>query len=200
MRVAIVDYGNGNFGSLIAALNRLDISPAVWTGAHDVKPVDAIFFPGVGALGEVRHRLKETGLLAQLDTLRTEGTPILGICLGLQLFFGAGDEGGQGLEWLSGTVPSLKAPILPHIGWNTVDSSQKESVLMRGLGPQPAFYFVHEYYVKTTEESVVKGYTEYGTRFPSIIEAPPLYGVQFHPELSGKAGQTLLENFLEGTR
>jgi glutamine amidotransferase len=198
VELAVIDYGNGNLGSLLAALRRLGQTPRVIARAEDIHiPTDAVIFPGVGSLAEVVPRLRRHGLLPWLNALHDKGTPMLGICLGMQLFFEQGDEGaGQGLGWLAGSVPVIEAPILPHIGWNTVEKTA-ESFLWGRIPSPPTFYFVHSYRITPSDASIVRGATEYYETFPSVIEAPPLYGVQFHPELSGHSGALLLENFLE---
>ena len=197
MKVAIIDYGHGNFGSLRTALNRLAIQPAVWHHGDDVEAVDWVIFPGVGSLKDVMAQLTSQNVLDRLESLKGHGTRFLGICLGLQLFFDEGEEGGPGLGWIPGRVPQLDAPVLPHIGWNTVTPSLPHDRLWRDLPPEPAFYFVHSYYVAPENPAIVRGTTEYHQVFPSVIVAPPLIGVQFHPELSGRAGHQLLKNILE---
>lgn len=195
MQVSIVDYGNGNFGSLIAALRRLSIDPAVWRTGSDVTATDLLIFPGVGALPEVKATLVNRNLLEPIEELHARGTPTLGICLGMQLFFETGAEGGEGFGWLKGTVPALDAPVLPHIGWNTVQPAVP-AALWHGLAPDPSFYFVHTYCVEAADPAIVAGRTTYFQSFPSVIVAPPLYGLQFHPELSGQTGSRLLANLL----
>ncbi|MDA8193439.1 MAG: imidazole glycerol phosphate synthase subunit HisH [Thermaerobacter sp.] len=196
MKVAIVNYGNGNFGSLLAALARLDLKPSIWQRGSDVHPVDLVIFPGVGALPDVMLALSQRDLLVPLTALYHADTPFLGICLGMQLFFAEGDEGGRGLGWLKGKVPALAAPILPHIGWNTVSPDPTHGWLYAGLAANPAFYFVHTYCVEPLDDSLTAGTTVYHATFPSAVVAPPLYGVQFHPELSGRSGHRLLQNLL----
>lgn len=196
MDIGIVNYGNGNFGSLVAALARLGITPRIWSRGQDVSPVDLVIFPGVGALPDVMKTLTEEHLLPPLTALKEQGVPFLGICLGMQLFFGEGAEGGRGLDWLPGTIPEIQAPILPHIGWNTLSWVQSPPPWLEGLGPDPAFYFVHSYRIAPDNPEMVVASTTYAELFPSMIVAPPLYGVQFHPELSGRNGHTLFKNFL----
>jgi glutamine amidotransferase len=192
-KVAVIDYGNGNLGSLLSALKRLPVWAQVWQNPIDVGPVDAIIFPGVGALGSVIHHLEISGLRAILERHVERAHPVMGICLGMQLFFEDGAEGGPGLGWIAGSIPALKGRVLPHIGWNTVSHSQ---VGNNGT-KDPAYYFVHSYRVLPTNPEVIVGVTEYdGEVFPSIVRAPALYGVQFHPELSGATGHLLLSQWL----
>lgn len=197
MKVAIINYGNGNFGSLVAAFERLDIHPQIWSHGRDVNKVNLVVFPGVGALPDVMTSLTRNQLLDPLTAMHQNGTPFFGICLGMQLFFGPGDEGGSGLGWLPGHSPSLKAPILPHIGWNTVRAVPDQAWLYANLPPDPAFYFVHTYRTAPHDLSIVAGLTTYEEQFPSMVASQGLTGVQFHPELSGPAGQQILVNVLE---
>ena len=196
-KVAVIDYGNGNLGSLLSALKRLPVSAQVWQNQIDAGPVDAIIFPGVGALGSVIHHLELSRLRPILEQHVERSHPVLGICLGMQLFFEDGDEGGSGLGWIAGSVPTLKAQVLPHIGWNTVAHGQ-------GAGNEtqaPAYYFVHTYRVLPTNPDIIVGVTEYdGETFPSIVRTRSLYGVQFHPELSGATGHRLLSQWLQEVR
>ncbi len=196
MELAVIDYGNGNLGSLLAALRRLRQEPVVISGAAGIQKVDAVIFPGVGSLEDVVSRLRQNGVLPWLNDLHAAGTPILGICLGMQLFFEQGEEGGEGLGWLAGTVPEIHAPVLPHIGWNSVDTTS-EPFLWQQIKNPPTFYFVHTYRIRPADPAIIRGRTEYYESFPAAIEAPPLYGVQFHPELSGPSGAQFLQNFLE---
>lgn len=196
MRVSIVDYGNGNFGSLIAALRRFDITPVIWRERKDIHDTDLVILPGVGALREVTASLHAKEIYPHLEMLRQQKTPFLGICLGMQLFFNQGDEGGHGLGWLSGSIPTIKAPVLPHIGWNTV-AITKPHALWEGIENHSSFYFVHSFRINPRNSDPVLGETEYFETFPSIIAKPPLYGMQFHPELSGQNGHRILKNFLE---
>ena len=196
MEIAVIDYGNGNLGSLLAALRRLGQRPHVVRTAKDIRHTDTLIFPGVGSMNSVLPRLKDHGLFGWLNEMRSAGVPILGICLGMQLFFDESAEGGEGLHWLPGNVTQIDAPILPHIGWNTVDATP-DSFLWRNLTEPYTFYFVHTYRVQPADPGIVRGLTQYYETFPAALYAPPLSGVQFHPELSGTSGAQLLNNFLE---
>ncbi len=199
MRVAIVRLDTGNYGSLIAAMERLGISPELWDAPSDVAPVDWVILPGVGALINLYGRLEQSGFLDALPRLKNQGTRFLGICLGLQAFFGDGEEGGHGLGWLSGTVPQVDAPILPHIGFNTIQLSGTAPGWLKEFDAVP-FYFVHSYRVQPAHLPHIAATTVYHQEFPSVVIAPPLYGVQFHPELSGKVGERFLQRLLTSER
>lgn len=196
VEIAVLDYGNGNLGSLLAALRRLGQDPHVIRTSRDICHVDALIFPGVGSMKAVIDRLQAHGLLGWLNEMHAARTPILGICLGLQLFFDESAEGGEGLHWLSGSVPKIDAPILPHIGWNEVQTTP-HSFLWRNLAKPYTFYFVHTYRIQPADPEIIRGFTDYYEHLPAAVSAPALYGVQFHPELSGKNGSRLLSNFLE---
>ncbi len=199
MRVAIIRLDTGNYGSLIAAIRRLQIHPLLWSSAEDIKPVDWVILPGVGALNNLYGRLQQRGFLEGLADLKVKGTRFLGICLGLQAFFGDGEEGGHGLGWLEGTVPRLGAQTLPHIGFNTVNTTETSPAWLKEFDSVP-FYFVHSYRVQPTDSSYVAATTLYHEEFPSVIVAPALYGVQFHPELSGPVGDRFFQKlFASGT-
>lgn len=195
MRAAILHIDTGNYGSLMAAMNRLGIRPELWSSSRDVRPIDWVVLPGVGALSDLFGRLDQLGFLEALPRLKARGTRFLGICLGLQALFGEGAEGGHGMGWLDGTVPQLDAPILPHIGFNAIRVSRTAPGWLTAFD-RALFYFVHSYRVQPTNAFHVAATTEYHQEFPSVIIAPPLYGVQFHPELSGNVGDRFLRSLL----
>ncbi len=154
---------------------------------------DAAIIPGVGNYGQAMSRL--CGFRDWLIELIQQKTPVLGICLGMQVLFDSSEESnGQGLSILSGRVVRLPSTMrVPHIGWNTIQVVS-ESRLLNGLDGLRA-YFVHSYYVQTSDTTIVRGATYYGTTFPSVIESGCVHGTQFHPEKSGNVGQQILMNF-----
>ena len=194
--IAIVDYGMGNRRSVEKALEHVGAEP-VLTADHDVlRSADAIVVPGVGAFPEAMRRLNAAGLDEVIRERAESGAPVLGICLGMQLLFehSTEHEGAEGLGLLPGEVTALHAPKLPHIGWNEV-TIRDGSRLTDGLGERAAFYHVHSFVCRASEEDVV-GEGEYGERFASIVERDNVAGVQFHPEKSSRDGLKLLANFL----
>ena len=194
--IAIVDYGMGNRRSVEKALEHVD-TRSVITRDHDaIRAADGVILPGVGAFPEAMRNVRSLGLDEVLRERAAAGVPLLGICLGQQLLFERSDEheGASGLGLLGGSVTALRAPKLPHIGWNLVTFA-RESALTAGLGEAAAFYHVHSFACRPAEEGDVVGRGEYGEPFASIVERGTVYGVQFHPEKSSKDGLALLANF-----
>ncbi len=198
--VGVVDYGMGNRRSVEKALDRVG-ARAVVTGDHEaLMGADGLIVPGVGAFPAAMRSLRELGL-DELVVRRAEaGTPVLGLCLGMQLLFDSSVElgGDRGLGLLGGEVadlrprePGLK---IPHIGWNEV-TLERSSPLTEGLPERVAFYHVHSFVVRPAEDADVVGRGDYGGAFPSIVARDPIYGVQFHPEKSSTHGLALLRNF-----
>jgi imidazole glycerol-phosphate synthase subunit HisH len=195
--VAVVDYGMGNRRSVEKAFEHVGAEVRV-TGDHEaIREADAVVVPGVGAFPEAMRRLSAAGLDGVIRERAAHGTPVLGICLGMQLLFdgSAEHEGAAGLGLLPGEVTPLEAPKLPHIGWNRV-ALERPSGLTAGLGEAAAFYHVHSFVCRPREDGDVIGRGEYGERFASIVERDNVAGVQFHPEKSSRDGLALLANFV----
>jgi glutamine amidotransferase len=194
--VALVDYGMGNRRSVEKALEHVGATVARTADPGEIRSADAVVVPGVGAFPEAMRRLNASGLDEVIRERAEDGTPVLGICLGMQLLFerSVEHEGARGLGLLPGEVTALEAPKVPHIGWNRV-AMRRPSSLTRGLGDATAFYHVHSFVCRASEEDVV-GEGEYGERFASIVERDNVAGVQFHPEKSSRDGLHLLANFV----
>ena len=194
--VALVDYGMGNRRSVEKALEHVGATVARTADPEEIRAADAVVVPGVGAFPEAMRRLNAAGLDEVIRERAEGGTPVLGICLGMQLLFerSVEHEGAQGLGLLPGEVTALEAPKVPHIGWNRV-AMRRASGLTRGLGDATAFYHVHSFVCRASDEDVV-GEGEYGERFASIVERDNVAGVQFHPEKSSRDGLQLLANFV----
>jgi imidazole glycerol-phosphate synthase subunit HisH len=193
--IAIADYGMGNRRSVEKALAHVGAESTI-TDDHDaIRAADKVILPGVGAFPEAMRNLRAGGLDELLRERALAGVPLLGICLGMQLLFDSTTEheGAQGLGILPGEVTALKAPRLPHIGWNLV--TLRTAQLTDGLGEAAAFYHVHSYACRPADERDVVGWSEYGERFASIVERENVMGAQFHPEKSSRDGLRLLENF-----
>ena len=199
-RIAILDYGMGNLRSVEKALERVGSQAVISADPDAVRAADGVILPGVGAFPAAMRRVHDLGLDALVSERLEGGTPVLGICLGLQLLFSHSveNEGAEGLGLLAGEVEPLQAPGLkvPHIGWSPV-RWERESELTEGLGGEVPFYFVHGFTPRPRDRGDVLGTAEYGERFACAVARPPLYGVQFHPEKSSTAGLRLLSNFAE---
>jgi imidazole glycerol-phosphate synthase subunit HisH len=191
--IAIADYGVGNRRSVEKALAHVGAESVI---TSDVRDASAIILPGVGAFPEAMRHLDQSGLREQLVERAAAGVPILGICLGMQLLFESSTEheGAEGLGILPGTVTALESPRLPHIGWNLV-SFARPSALTEGLGEAAAFYHVHSFACRPTDEADVVGESEYGERFVSVVERDNVMAAQFHPEKSSTDGLQMLKNF-----
>lgn len=197
--IAVVDYGMGNRRSVEKALAHVGAQARISNDVEELRAADGLVVPGVGAFPRAMTRLRELGL----DTLLVErverGTPVLGICLGLQLAFDYSSElgGAEGLGLIAGEVHGLRTGSLklPHIGWNEVRLTKPRSKLVEGLPLQCAFYHVHSLAAEPQREEDVLGVAEYGAPFVTAVEKGSFYGVQFHAEKSSAAGLRLLANF-----
>jgi glutamine amidotransferase len=198
VRIAVVDYGMGNLRSVEKALVRTGAAAEVTRDHGRLGSADGIVLPGVGAFPKAMRNLRELGLDVLLKGLSSEGVPVLGICLGMQLLFESSseNEGGAGLGLLSGPVERLLAPGLkiPLIGWSPVAWARR-SPLIEELPDECPFYFVHSFAPAAVPDDDVLGTTEYGERFVCAVERGCVFGVQFHPEKSSSSGLRLLRNF-----
>ena len=194
--IAIADYGMGNRRSVEKALAHVGATSRVTARHDDLRAADGVILPGVGAFPEAMRNLARSGLDDVLRDCAAAGVPLLGICLGLQLLFDSTTEheGAMGLGLLPGEVTALRAPKLPHIGWNLV-RLERPSALTAGLGEAAAFYHVHSFAARPAEPGDVVGRGAYGEPFVSIVERGSVFGVQFHPEKSSRDGLALLANF-----
>ncbi|HEY5765615.1 MAG TPA: imidazole glycerol phosphate synthase subunit HisH [Candidatus Deferrimicrobiaceae bacterium] len=207
--IGVVDYGMGNLRSVGKALESLGFPVVVSGSPRDLSRCRGIVLPGVGAFRDCMENLRRQRLIPFLSDRLAEGSPFLGICLGLQVLFSESEEFGryEGLGFvpgkvvrfprgLSGPSPSGKKAVLkvPHMGWNRVARAQDHPVL-RGIPDGTYFYFVHSYYVVPEDPSVVAGRTSYGVEFAAAVGKGNLLAVQFHPEKSQAAGLAVLESF-----
>ena len=196
-RIAILNYGMGNLRSVEKALERVGAEGQI-TADHDVaRAADGIILPGVGAYPRAMERIRELGLDRLVGERRDAGTPVLGICLGLQLLFESSVElgGASGIGLLEGEVEELSTQglKLPHIGWSPV-RWERESRLTEGIPSGTPFYFVHTFAPRPGSHDLL-GSADYGERFACATESGSVFGVQFHPEKSSEAGLRLLSNF-----
>jgi imidazole glycerol-phosphate synthase subunit HisH len=195
VKAAVIDYDLGNLPSVTKALERIGVEAEVTSSAGSMTQADAVVLPGVGHFGTGMRNLRERGLDDALRDWATAGRPLLGICVGLQLFMESSEEdpGEAGLSIVEGGCRRLVAPKVPHMGWNTLEVSNGSTVL-GALEPGDMAYFVHSYYVEPKPEAVAAT-TSYGETFCSVVEQDNVVGVQFHPEKSSEVGRRILKSF-----
>lgn len=197
--IAILDYDAGNLKSVEKALLFLGQECMITRNAREVATADKLILPGVGSFGSAMEQLKKYEIDKMLREASAEGKPVLGICLGLQLMFDESEEspGAEGLHLLEGSIlriPDTEGLKIPHIGWNSLDLSNNGR-LFQGIGGEPYVYFVHSYYLKAKDESIVTASARYGVHIHASVEKGSLFACQFHPEKSGSAGLRILSNF-----
>lgn len=203
--VAVLDYGSGNVRSAVRAVERAGADVQLTSDPAVAAEADGLLVPGVGAFEACMRGLREVDGVRIVERRLIAGRPVLGICVGMQILFAEGIEHGvrtQGCGEWPGVVERLQAPIVPHMGWNTVEPGEG-SAMFSGVD-QERFYFVHSYglrdWVLTRPPALTQAkvtWTEYGgDRFVAAVEDGPLWATQFHPEKSGDAGLRLLQNWL----
>jgi glutamine amidotransferase len=198
MKIGIVDIGIGNIGSLKNALHCQGWDSFLISKPEDFNGITHLILPGVGAFSAAIKRLHESRLFDRIKKFANEGSPVMGICLGMQLLADCGTEGGVQLGL--GLIPGRIVPIqalglrLPHVGWNTAQQAQRHR-LLEGIRNEVDFYFVHSYrYMVENNENILAN-TDYGEIFPSIVGKGNVVVAQFHPEKSQANGLRLLDNF-----
>ena len=198
-KVCIMDYGSGNVKSVYNLVKHLGYETVISNSKYEIQKATHLILPGVGSFASAMSKIKSNISLNILNVdVLDKKKPILGICVGMQVMANKGYENGEniGLGWIDGTVRKINVSNspLPHIGWNNI-IIKKKSKLTSYLDKVNDFYFVHSY-AYNTERDYIIAETDYEEQFPSIIKKDNIYGVQFHPEKSQKAGQQLLKNFL----
>ena len=199
--IAIIDYDAGNLKSVEKALIRVGADPVVTRDAKVITQADKVILPGVGAFGEAMEKLESFDLIDPIYKVVEQGTPFLGICLGLQLLFEYSEEkeGCKGLSLLKGgikRIPDAPGLKVPHMGWNSLKVTENAK-LFRNLPENPYVYFVHSYYLQAEDPAIVAASTEYGVTIHASVEKDNLFACQFHPEKSGETGLAILKNFVE---
>ena len=199
--IAIIDYNAGNLKSVEKALSAIGRESVITRDRHEILKADKVILPGVGAFGDAMAQLKKYELDKVIHEVADMDKPFLGICLGLQLLFERSEEspGVEGLGILKGEIlkiPETEGLKIPHMGWNSL-TFQNQGRLFKGLEEHPYVYFVHSYYLKAEEESIVKATTQYGVTIHASVEKGNVFACQFHPEKSSRAGLQMLKNFAE---
>ncbi len=195
MEVAIIDYGAGNIRSLQFALERLGVRGHLTSDPEQIVKADQVIFPGQGAAQSAMNKLKRQGLDQLIPQLKQ---PVLGICLGMQLLCDYSEEGDvEGLGIIQGKVKRFSDQVkVPQMGWNTI--TQNQTTLFQNIKPNEFMYLVHSYFVPILPETIA--ISTYDQPYSVALNKDNFYGVQFHPEKSSKAGQQLLQNFLNLSR
>ena len=197
--IAIIDYDAGNLKSVEKALAYIGEESVITGEREEILKADKVILPGVGSFGDAMANLKRLGLDDVIRKVAANGTPFLGICLGLQLLFESSEEtpGVEGLGILKGKVlriPDKEGLKIPHIGWNSLKLSNNGR-LFQGMTGEPYVYFVHSYYLQAEDPAIVKATTDYSTCIHASVEQGNVFACQFHPEKSSAVGLQILKNF-----
>lgn len=198
----IIDYKTGNLGSISNMFRKIGVEALVSSNIADLEKAKKIILPGVGSFDNGMDNLKKLGLIPVLSRkVLIDKTPVLGICLGMQLFAKKSEEGKlPGLGWIDGEIVRFKFKNdqgklkVPHMGWNTI-KIKKDNFLLKDMYQETRFYFAHSYHLACNSPEDILSTTDYGYEFPSIIQKENIFGVQFHPEKSHKFGMIIFKNF-----
>jgi len=202
-KVCIIDYGSGNARSVYNIFQSIHPFVKLSCMPDDIEDATHLVLPGVGAFGATMEKLKTLSILGILEkNVLKDKKHFLGICVGMQILAGEGMEHGvyKGLGWIPGTVKIIdtRGLCLPHVGWNNF-KMRRDNALLEGINQGTDFYYVHSYQFEASDTKDVVATCEYGVEFAAIINVENIYGVQFHPEKSQKAGKRLLQNFMRLT-
>lgn len=195
--IAIIDYGVGNLRSVEKAFAANGCAAVVSSDEQVLRQAERLVLPGVGAFGACMSKLVTRGFDELVRERVAAGTPLLGVCVGMQMLFQESEEFGasRGLGFLRGRVRRFSADlVVPQVGWNQV-RQQNSNPLFEGINDSAFFYFVHSYYCEPEDTDVIAGETDYGVAYASAVARENLFGVQFHPEKSQKDGLRMLANF-----
>lgn len=196
-KIAIIDYGVGNLRSVEKAFAAMGCDASVSSDERVLRLAERLVLPGVGAFAACMKALTERGFDQLVRERVAGGTPLLGVCVGMQMLFEESEEFGPstGLGLLRGRVRRFSDDlVVPHVGWNQI-RQRLAHPLFQGIADEAFFYFVHSYYCEPAESRIVLGETDYGVTYASVVGQDNVFGVQFHPEKSQAAGLRLLANF-----
>jgi len=210
MSVGIIDYGVGNLGSVLSALEALSAEPVLISRPVDMHTTDCLILPGVGNYADCARMLNDGGWINALrEQVLVYGRPLLGICVGMQLLADSSAEGAApgevipGLGLIPGKVQHLRSLgcnlRVPHVGWNGITRVNSDDQLLSGIPDDTDFYFVHSYAFNAQNPKDVLAQTDYGVPVSAVIRRGRIWGTQFHPEKSSRAGLRLLKNFIQGS-
>jgi len=201
--IGILDYGLGNIRAFSNIYKSLNISHKIITKKNELKDIEKIILPGVGAFDDAMNKFNQSGLKNPVkEMVLNQGIPLLGVCVGLQMLGRSSDEGKEkGLGWIDADIKIFHtsnithATKLPHMGWNTIEIKSNNELLFKNLNSKDRFYFLHSYYFDCDNQNDIIAQTHYGVNFTCAAKLNNIYGVQFHPEKSLKNGEKLLYNF-----
>lgn len=199
--LTIIDYGAGNLRSVQKACEAVGARAHITSDPKEILSSDHVILPGVGAFGDCMKSLSNSNMIATIEETIRQGTPFLGICLGMQLLFSLSEEspGINGLNIFPGKIvriPQKEGFKIPHMGWNSLDFT-KESPIFHGLSEHPFVYFVHSYYMEPEDRSIIAATCDYCGALPVALSHGNVFATQFHPEKSGDVGLTILKNFTQ---
>jgi imidazole glycerol-phosphate synthase subunit HisH len=203
--ICIVDYGIGNMQAFMTLFKRLGLNAKRACVASELAGATHLVLPGVGHFDHAMQRLNDSGMLPALENLvLVEKTPVLGICVGMQMLAAGSDEGVlPGLNWIPGRVRAFAGNAqlahlpMPHMGWNNLQVVEGAELFAKGFDDSPEFYFLHSYYFDPLDKTDIAARAHYGTDFAAVVSREHIYGVQCHPEKSHHWGAQLLKNFAE---
>ncbi len=198
--IAIIDYGVGNLASVNKAFTFIGVDSVITSRPDEILAAEKVVLPGVGAFADAMSSLEKSNMLSVIRQVAAKGTPLLGICLGMQLLFDYSTEGGErvpGLGLLKGSITQFPLDMglkVPHMGWNSLSIKQTDG-LFKGIREHSYVYFVHSYYLTAQDSSEVAAACSYGITYDAAVAKGNIMGTQFHPEKSGEVGLNILRNF-----
>lgn len=198
--IAIIDYGVGNLASVNKAFSFIGVESRITSDPEEILAADKVVLPGVGAFADAMESLNKFDMVSIIKQVAAKGTPLLGICLGMQMLFDYSTEGGErveGLGLLKGSVIQFPLDMglkVPHMGWNSLTIKNRDTIF-KDIKENSYVYFVHSYYLTAGESSEVAARCYYGIEFDAAVSSGNIMGTQFHPEKSGEVGLTILKDF-----